>query len=69
MEVIEKKSKEDQLKDLKRQERQRTRNTKIEALDPGKEGKKTRLIPGKTYMVGADTAKVLEKAGRAKIIK
>jgi len=69
MEEQKKKSKEDRLKDLKRQQRQRTRNTKIEALEPKDDQKKTKLVPGETYMVGADVAKVLVKAGRAKIIK
>lgn len=63
-----KKSKEEVYKDLKRQERQQMRNTKIKAIDPGKDGKETKLIPGKAYMVGAKLAAELVKLKRAEIV-
>lgn len=62
-----KQSKEQILKDLKRQERQRTRNTKIKGVKV-KEDAKQLLTPGKAYMVGAALADVLVKAGRAEIV-
>jgi len=61
-------SKEQILKELKRQERQRTRNTKIKGVKV-KEGSKQLLTPGKSYMVAAALADVLVKAGRAEIVK
>ncbi len=61
-------SKEQAHKDLKRQERQKQRSVKVKGLK-AKEGKKQMLKPGKSYMVGALTAEVLVKSGRAEIVK
>lgn len=62
------KSKEEKLKDLKRQQVQKRRSVKVRALKV-KEGKKQMLKPGSEHMVGAATADVLVKAGRAEIVK